>query len=216
MARQQPGHSNEPSTTDSSIVLAPLNQTDAAAHNRYTIVAEAHQKDATTQDQILICGTDYYLDLFNDFTYFLTIQFAGTNSSSRTDGSIRNSRVACMGHQGFRPRLDHTIGLQAPNDDINNGLFDTEDRIRYNTVETAGILESSVGVDVENRTQWLPKFRTEGGLRGDYYNFHVHSSVRGQLRRPNAGNLQSETQPHLWTMVEDRILPQRRLRISQQ
>ena len=49
-----------------------LDPTDAGRSQRYTVVGEGHQRDADGESHIAIYGVWYYLDLFNDFTYFLT------------------------------------------------------------------------------------------------------------------------------------------------
>ena len=38
------------------------------------------------------------------------------------------------------------------------------------------IVESSAGVFLENRTEWMDKFRTVAGVRSDYYHFDVRSN----------------------------------------
>lgn len=164
-----------------------LNPTDAGRSDRYTVVGEAHARDATSQDQIYVYGTEYYMDLFNDFTYYLINPVRG-DQFEQQDRRFYSGVRAFHAWDGklFGRDSTTTIGLQARNDDINSGLYDTEDRIRYDTVETAHILETSVGVYVMNRTQWLPKFRTEGGLREDYYNFHVHDYIPGDSGDKNA------------------------------
>jgi hypothetical protein len=164
-----------------------LNATDAGRSSRFTLVGEAHQRDADTQDQVLAWGTFYYLDLFNDFTYFLVNPTRGDQfeqQEHRFYGGLRAAHT--WDGKLFNFDSFSTLGLQARSDDIRNGLYDTEDRIRYATVETASVVETSVGVYLENRTQWLPKFRTDAGLRGDFYNFHVNSDIPGNSGDKNA------------------------------
>ena len=72
---------------------------------------------------------------------------------------------------------DITIGLQAQNDSIHNGLYSTEARRRLSTTRQDHIVESSVAVYVENTTHWTPKLRTVAGLRADDYRFDVKSNI---------------------------------------
>jgi outer membrane receptor protein involved in Fe transport len=128
------------------------------------------------------------MDLFNDFTYDL-------NNPDRSDQFEQQDKRFYSGIRAshtwdtmlFGRESTTTLGFQGRNDDIRNGLYDTQDRIRYATVETANVLETSLGIYLENRAQWLPKFRTEASLRGDYYNFNVHSNIPQNSGTANAG-----------------------------
>jgi hypothetical protein len=147
-----------------------LNPTDGGNSQHYTLVAEGHQKDANTSDDLILFGSYYDLDLFNDFTYFLNDPVHGDQFEQQDRRSIAGLRFAHSWFTSFLGRdSDNTIGLQFRNDDINNSLHLTEDRVRLSDVRTDHVLESSVGIYAENKTQWLTKFRTEGALRGDIF-----------------------------------------------
>jgi outer membrane receptor protein involved in Fe transport len=110
------------------------------------------------------------LDLFNNFTYFLTNptlgdQFhqhdsrvmSGANASRTLDGSF-------AGHL-----METTFGVQTRNDDIDLGLTDTYQRSFLSNVRGDKVEEASVGVYVENTVHWTDWLRTIAGWRGDYY-----------------------------------------------
>lgn len=48
-----------------------LDPSDGGNSQQYTVVAEAHHKDADSSDNLLAFAKWYDMDLFNDFTYFL-------------------------------------------------------------------------------------------------------------------------------------------------
>ncbi|MCW5626247.1 MAG: TonB-dependent receptor, partial [Burkholderiales bacterium] len=56
-------------------------------------------------------------------------------------------------------------------------LFSNFQRQRIGTTRDDSVKQSSVGIYGENATQWLEKFRTVAGLRYDWYNFDVNSSL---------------------------------------
>jgi len=155
-----------------------LNPTDGGNTERYSLVAEVHQRDDEGETKLEAFGNWYDMQLWNDFTYDLNNPLDGDQFEQqdwRIYGGFQGSHIFKGGLLGRSS--DTTIGLQLRSDDIRTGLFDTEDRQLLSTVETDHIIESSAGFYVENRTQWLDKFRTEGALREDFFNFHVRSDI---------------------------------------
>lgn len=147
-----------------------LSPTDGGNSQHETLVLEGHEKDQNTSDDLLIFGSYYDLDLYNDFTYFLNNPVMGDQFEQQDRRSIQGLRFAHSWYSSFLGRdSDNTVGLQFRNDDINNSLHLTDDRVRYADVRSDHVLESSVGIYAENKTQWLDKFRTEGALRGDIF-----------------------------------------------
>jgi outer membrane receptor protein involved in Fe transport len=70
------------------------------------------------------------------------------------------------------------IGLQSRYDDIGRvGLYSTEARQVFATTREDRVRQSSVGVFAQNVTQWTSWVRSIAGLRFDYYNFDVRSSL---------------------------------------
>jgi outer membrane receptor protein involved in Fe transport len=134
----------------------------------------------------MLYGFYYDLDLFSDFTYFLT----DTNRGDQFEQSDRRwvaglNASHTLFNQWWQHDVENTFGLQVRNDSINNGLFQTQDRARVDKIYSATgeilpsttrsdyLLQTSVGLYYENRIQWGEKFRSILGLRGDIYNFHV-------------------------------------------
>ncbi len=165
-----------------------IDPSDAGNSQRFTLVGEAHQRDDSSFTSLTAFVSWYDLDLFNDFTYFLFDPVHGDQFEQQDRRLISGIRAF---HEWNAPVFGHesetTIGLQARNDDINNSLHHTEDRVRIGLIRADRILETSVGVYIENRTKWSDKFRTEASLRGDFYNFDVDSDLAVNSGNFNAG-----------------------------
>lgn len=173
-----------------------LDDTTGGDSQRYSLQTEWHRRDERSASQIQAYGYYYDLDLFSNFTYFLT-------DTNRGDQFEQTDRRAAVGldarHTFFHAWNDRdvqtTIGLQLRNDDIRNGLFNTQARRRVDkinaddgslipaVVREDDILQTSLGVFVENKTQWTDKLRTVAGIRGDGFRHDVTST-----RAENSGD----------------------------
>ncbi|HWN93941.1 MAG TPA: TonB-dependent receptor, partial [Methylomirabilota bacterium] len=168
-----------------------LDDTTGGDSQRYSLQAEWHRSGERSATKVMAYGFYYDLDLFSNFTYFLT----DTNRGDQFEQKDRrwtaglNASHTLFGQLAGR-EMENTLGLQVRNDTIRNGLFQTEARRRVNkltydefgtpmplsaTTRRDDILETSVGIYYENKVQWAEKFRTVAGLRGDFYNFDVDS-----------------------------------------
>ena len=116
------------------------------------------------------------LDLFNNFTYFLSDpvlgdQFhqhddrimAGGNASRTLDGSLAGRA------------MQTTFGIQTRYDDIALALTDTFQRSFLSNVRSDKVGEASIGVYAQSTVTWTDWLRTTIGWRGDYYDAHVNS-----------------------------------------
>ena len=89
--------------------------------------------------------------------------------------------------QWFGRDVENTFGLQVRNDWIDNGLYQTENRVRVDKLDSAtgtilpadtdvnDLTDTQVGFYVENKIQWAEKFRSVAALRGDLDYFDVTS-----------------------------------------
>lgn len=153
-----------------------LNTSDGGNSQRYMLVAEGH--DRTEDGFTKIVGyTQYYdLDLFSDFTYFQADPINGDQFEQQDRRVISGLHAFHTFNGTLNGRTsDTTVGLQFRNDTISNGLYATADRQRLSTTRQDDIVETSFGIYVENRTQWMEKFRTVAVARGDFYWFDVDS-----------------------------------------
>jgi hypothetical protein len=168
-----------------------INPTDGGNSQRYSLQAEWHRADANSETKITAYVFYYDLDLFSDFTYFL----ADTNRGDQFEQQDRRWVAGLDAHhalfnQWLGRNVENTFGLQVRNDWIDNGLYQTEDRVRVDKLDTDtgglpavlpadtdvnDISDTQVGLYAENKIQWAEKFRSVAALRGDLDYFNVTS-----------------------------------------
>jgi outer membrane receptor protein involved in Fe transport len=165
-----------------------LNPTDGGNSQRYSLQAEWHRQGANSETRLMAYGFYYDLDLFSDFTYFLTDPVRGDQfeqMDSRWVAGLDASHAIFS--QWFGRKVENTFGLQVRNDWINNALYQTENRVRVDktdsstgttlpaTTQADRFTDTQVGFYVENKIQWTDKLRSVAGLRGDLQYFDVTS-----------------------------------------
>jgi hypothetical protein len=171
-----------------------INPTDGGNSQRYSLQAEWHRAGLNSETKIMAYGFYYDLDLFSDFTYYLVDPVKGDQfeQADKRWVSGLDARQTLF-NQWFGHDVVNTFGLQVRNDWINNGLYQTEDRVRvdktveYNdpgdygaigtilpaTMRQDAITDTEAGIYAENRVQWAEKFRSVAALRGDLDYFNV-------------------------------------------
>jgi hypothetical protein len=167
-----------------------LNRTDGGNSQRYSLQAEWHRRDTSSETQLMAYGFYYDLDLFSDFTYFLTDPVRGDQFEQKDRRWVAGLDARhTIFSQWFGRNVENTFGLQVRNDWINNGLYQTEDRVRADktdsdtgttlptTTEADRFTDTQVGFYAENKIQWTEKFRTDAALRGDVGYIDVTSLV---------------------------------------
>ncbi len=167
-----------------------LNPTDGGNSERYSLQAEWHRQDENSETKIIAYGFYYDLDLFSDFTYYLTDTNRGDQfeqQDRRWVGGLDARQT--YSSQWFGLDVENAFGLQARNDWINNGLYQTEDRVRVDKLDSATgtilpatteadyFTDTEAGIYAENKIQWTDKFRSVLALRGDLEYFDVTSLV---------------------------------------
>jgi len=167
-----------------------LNPTDGGHSQRYSLQAEWHRQGANSASRVVVYGFYYDLDLFSDFTYFLTDLGRGDQFEQKDRRWVAGLYAQhTIFSQWFGRRVENTFGLQVRNDWIRNGLYQSENRVRVDKTDsgTGTILPATTQADrftdtqpgfwVENKIQWAEKFRSVAALRGDLDYFDVTSLV---------------------------------------
>ena len=155
-----------------------IDPTDGGSTSRYSLSGEWHDRGPDGDTSISVYALRYRLSLFSNFTYFLDNsvdgdQFEQRDSRTVVGGAASRSWRHTLG--GFDSRTE--VGAQLRQDRVHLGLYDTVAQQRIGTTREDAVRESSLGVYVENQTEWLPWFRTVAGLRGDTYRFNVASAL---------------------------------------
>jgi outer membrane receptor protein involved in Fe transport len=176
-------------------LFGTLNPNDGGNSQRYSLQAEWHRQDDHSATKITVYGFYYDLDLFSDFTYYLTDPVHGDQFEQKdrrwvTGLDIRHT----IFNRWFGRSVENTFGFQVRNDWVHNGLYQTEDRARVDktdldsgnvlpattlpaTTEADRFTDTQIGFYLENKIQWAEKFRTVAALRGDVGHVDVTSLV---------------------------------------
>jgi hypothetical protein len=85
----------------------------------------------------------------------------------------------------------NTLGFQTRTDDMHIDLAETTGPVVRFTVRDDHVIESTAGIYLENRVQWLDKFRTVTGLREDLY----YGSDESTLQANSGTIVQAVTSP---------------------
>ena len=167
-----------------------LNPTDGGNSQRYSLQGEWHRQGTSAQTTLMGYGFYYDLDLFSDFTYYLTDQVRGDQFEQKDNRWVAGLDV----HRTFFSRwfgheMANTVGLQGRNDWIHTGLYQSQDRTRVGktdfrtgtalplTTEADRLSDTEVGFYAENQARWSGKFRSDAAMRGDLEYFDVTSLV---------------------------------------
>jgi len=156
-----------------------LDPSDGGETHRYSLSGEWRRTGVHGTTRANAYLIDYRLNLFSNFTYFLDNPVRGDQFAQADDRLTAGGAVshAWLGKLAGRD-TEHTLGVQFRRDHIRNvALYNTEARQRWSTTREDRVDQSSVSLYYQNATQWMEKFRTVAGLRGDFYRFDVASSL---------------------------------------
>jgi len=163
-----------------------INPTDGGNSQRYSLQGEWHGADGSSDTKITAYGFYYDLDLFSDFTYYLTDPTLGDQFEQQDRRYVAGLDARrTFFNEWWGREVENTFGLQVRNDWINNGLYQTDDRVRMDkvdistgttlpaTTEADNFTDTQAGFWVENKIQWTDKFRSVAAMRGDLDCFDV-------------------------------------------
>ena len=153
-----------------------IDQTDGGKSSRYSLSTGWRQSNGNTSTQVNAYVVRNRLDLFSNFTYYLDDP---VNGDQFAQPDRRTTTGLNASHTWFTTLLgrssENTVGAQFQNDNIRNALQNTVARQVVSTTRADHIVERSLGLYLENKTQWADKFRTVAGARVDRFNFEVES-----------------------------------------
>jgi outer membrane receptor protein involved in Fe transport len=127
----------------------------------------------------------YELDLFNNYTWYLTDPVNG-DQFHQHDDRVYGGAGASRTFEGslFDLPTDTVFGFQSRYDDIDVALSNTVQRQFLSAVLSDHVNESNAAVYVENTVHWSNWLKSTLGWRGDYY----AASVNSVLQQANSGN----------------------------
>jgi outer membrane cobalamin receptor len=156
-----------------------IDDSDGGEARRYSLSGVWRQTTADSASKVSAYLIRNQLDLWSNFTYFLNDPVHGDQFAQpdRRVTSGVNALHTWHAHRGDTITSDLSVGVQAQNDNIFNGLYHTEARQLLETTRQDHIVETSRAAWIENATRWGVSFRSIVGLRADDYRFRVRSSL---------------------------------------
>ncbi|WP_249148192.1 TonB-dependent receptor [Bradyrhizobium jicamae] len=175
-----------------------VDPTDGGKTNRFALSARIAGTDDTGSWKANAYAVKSQLDLFNNFTYFLTNPVLGDQFHQHDDRVMLGgsaSRTLTGSFAGLP--METTFGVQTRYDDIALALTDTWQRSFLANVRSDKVGEGSVGVYAQNTVRWTDWLRTTVGMRGDFYQANVFSIYNSA----NSGNVSAGIGSPKFTMT---------------
>ena len=162
-----------------------VDQTDGGQSSRYSLSSGWRETSGSTSTQVNAYVVRSRLDLFSNFTYNMDDpvdgdQFFQPDRRTTVGVNASHSWASTLFGRGS----ENTVGVQFQNDNISNGLYSSVARQIVSTTRADKIIERSLGLYLENKTEWADKFRTVAGARADNFSFKVDSN-----NLANSGNI---------------------------
>ncbi|QQO32971.1 TonB-dependent receptor [Bradyrhizobium diazoefficiens] len=150
--------------------------TDGGNANRFALSGRVAQSDDLGSWKANAYVVKSQLDLFNNFTYFLSDPVFGDQFHQHDDRLMAGANISRMLNGSFAGLpMQTTFGLQSRYDAIDLALSNTFQRGFLSNIRSDKVGEGSVGVYAENTVRWTDWLRTTVGWRGEYYAADVTS-----------------------------------------
>ena len=145
-------------------------RTTAAMSSRFSLSGRYTQTDDAGAWRANAYAVRSTLNLFNNFTFFLSDQINGDQFHQLDDRTLVGANVSrtINWNAGGLP-METTFGFQSRYDDVKVALTNTVQRQFLSNIRTDLVKEGSAGVYAQHVTHWTDWFRTIVGLRGDFY-----------------------------------------------
>jgi hypothetical protein len=158
-----------------------IDDSDGGEARRYSLSGVWRQTAADSASKLSAWIIRNQLDLWSNFTYFMNDPVHGDQFAQpdrRVTGGF-NALHTWHAHRGDTVTADLSVGLQAQNDNVFNGLAHTQARETLDITRQDHIVETSRAAWIESATRWGDSFRSIVGLRADGYRFRVKSALAG-------------------------------------
>ncbi|HSN70622.1 MAG TPA: TonB-dependent receptor [Steroidobacteraceae bacterium] len=155
-----------------------VDPTSGGESHRYSLSVAAHSLAGAGAWSALAYAMEYHLELYSNFTYALDQQ-NGDQFEQYDDRRVYGGRFDYE-HPAALGRFEGHVrtGVEMRYDDIDPvGLFLTRERSRFETIREDQVTQASYSAYVAYETRWSDVVRTELGVRYDYFDFDVDSSL---------------------------------------
>jgi outer membrane receptor protein involved in Fe transport len=172
--------------------------TDGGNASRFSLsarLAETDDKGAWLANAYAVKSK---LDLYNNFTYFLTDPVNGDQFHQHDDRVLAgaNASRTINGSFGSLP-TETTFGVQSWYNNIDLSLSNTVARQFLSYTRADHVNEGTVGIYAQNVLHWTPWLRTIVGLREDFYT----ANVKSFFDAANSGNANAAITSPKFSMV---------------
>lgn len=152
-----------------------IDSTLGGSSSRYSLSFDWQRDRPDASWSAHVFFVDYSLDLFSNFTYRLADPEQGDQLEQVDERNVLGGGARLRKPARWLER-DHLfeVGLDTRNDFIDEvALYTSRDRERTGTIRRNDVVESTIGGYVNATSRWHPRFRSEVGLRGDFFYFDV-------------------------------------------
>jgi hypothetical protein len=163
-----------------------MDPSDGGNSNRFSLSGRWAQTEEGGASKANFYVIKSSLNLWNDFTYFLSDPVHGDQFHQHDDrilGGINASHIFKSQFAGLP--METEVGVQSRYDDIGLDLGNTVQRQFLSPIRSDSVREGSVGVFVQNTLHWTDWLRSSTGWRGDLY----QASVNSYFTPANSGNV---------------------------
>ena len=150
---------------------------DGGTSNRYSFSANAWGRGDAWKNNLNAYAFYADLDLYSNFTGYLDHPVLGdqlNQKERRWVGGANGEQTWFNRWFGFD--MDNSVGFLVRHDSISGlALNHSVNRSVFETVSNDDVSETQGGIFIRNQTQWLSKFKTVAGVRGDFFGWDVTS-----------------------------------------
>ena len=162
-----------------------IDPTDGGNSNRFSLSGRWAQNDDSGSSKANFYVITSSLNLWNNFTYFLSDPVNGDQFHQHDDRFLGGINAAHTFRSQFAGLpMETEIGLQSRYDNIRLDLGNTLRRQLLSPIRSDAVREGSVGLFAQNTLRWTDWLRTIVGWRGDFYD----TSVLSYFTPANSGN----------------------------
>jgi outer membrane receptor protein involved in Fe transport len=172
--------------------------TDGGNTNRFALSGRVAQSDDLGSWKANAYVVKSQLDLFNNFTYYLSDPILGDQFHQHDNRLMAGANISRTLNGSFAGLpMQTNFGLQSRYDAIDLALTNTFQRAFLSNVRSDKVGEGSVGLFAENTVRWTDWLRTTVGWRGDYYAADVTSLFNAN----NSGHVDASLSSPKFRMV---------------
>ncbi|MEE9339831.1 MAG: TonB-dependent receptor [Methylococcaceae bacterium] len=159
--------------------LGTIDDTAGGDMERYSLSGNWWRDSEYGETELSAYGVYSNFNLYSNFTYFLNDPVNGDQITQRDrrytfGGKAKHTKY----NEWFDFDIKNIIGLQVRHDYIPNvALYKSQNRTILSTISEHKVNQTSIGLYGENEIQWMEKFKSILGLRGDFYIYDVESRL---------------------------------------